>query len=38
LVRKNYYYVLMPPLNVTSAELHRIVDALEPSLDDLMRS
>ena len=27
--------VLMPPLNVTSAELHRIVDALEPSLDDL---
>jgi adenosylmethionine-8-amino-7-oxononanoate aminotransferase len=30
--------VLMPPLNVTSAELHRIVDALEPSLDDLVRS
>jgi len=27
--------VLMPPLNVTSPELHRIVDALESSLDDL---
>jgi adenosylmethionine-8-amino-7-oxononanoate aminotransferase len=27
--------VLMPPLNVTSDELHRIVDALEPSLNAL---
>ncbi len=28
--------VLMPPLNVTSDELHRIVDALEPALDALV--
>jgi adenosylmethionine-8-amino-7-oxononanoate aminotransferase len=30
--------VLMPPLNVTTDELHRIVDALEASLQELLAS